>query len=230
MGVLESEEAAEISEHLRTQCEYCLGRIKESSGLLGSFSALADITPPPPHLRERVLSIARPKVSRAPNSALWPVAFSLATAASIALLIWGLSERGTLVSTLNQLQDVSRQRNELRAAIEILSKSDTRTVKFGEEQARPHGRVFLSQSGGAVFVGSQLPQLTAGKTFELWFVPTKGNPQPAGLFKTNAEGISVNVLTQPINPADFAAVAVSIEPSGGSPQPTTKPILVVPLA
>jgi anti-sigma-K factor RskA len=81
-----------------------------------------------------------------------------------------------------------------------------------------------------VFLGNRLPQLTAGKTYEFWLVPAKGNPQPAGLFKTNAQGIAVNVLAQSINPSDYAAVAVSIEPTGGSPQPTSTPILIVPLA
>jgi anti-sigma-K factor RskA len=38
------------------------------------------------------------------------------------------------------------------------------------------------------------------------------------------------VLAQSINPSEYTAVAVSVEPNGGSPQPTTKPIIVVPLA
>ena len=228
LGVLEYAEAAEIQEHLNRKCEYCLAHIRESSAVVASFASLAEVTPPPPELRERVLSVAIP--ARKKTSPLWASAFALACAATIAVTVWGVSERGTVERTLQRLEDVSRQRNELRSALAILSESDTRTVAFGGQQAGPHGRVFLSHNGGVVFVGGKLPALASGKTFQLWLVPAKGNPQSAGLFTPNNEGISVNVLAQSINPAAYAAVAVSVEPDGGSPQPTTKPIIVVPLA
>jgi anti-sigma-K factor RskA len=232
LGILETDEAAQISQHLSEQCEYCLARLKDGSAVVGSLSGLVEVTPPPASLRDRVLSIARPLPQPVPlvKRSRWPLAFGLAMAASVALLVWGVIERGTLNDALTRLQDVSRQRNELRAAIEILSESDTRTVSFGQAQATAHGRVFVSRNGGLVFVGSRLPELASGKTFQLWLVPAKGNAQSAGLFKTNPQGLSVNVLAQAINPLDYAAVAVSIEPNGGSPQPTSKPILVVPLA
>lgn len=232
MGVLEAAEAAEITEHLHNNCEYCVERIAAASNLLASLSALAEPAAPPAHLRERILSFAETPAAvpiTKPRS-IWPLAFALAAAASIALAVWGVTEQGALQRSISQLREVSRQRNELRSAIEILTESDTRTVNFGQSQDVPHGRVFLSRSGGVVFLGSHLPDLATGKTFELWLVPAKGNPQPAGLFKTNAVGVSVNVLAQSINPSEYAAVAVSVEPNGGSPQPSTKPILVVPLA
>jgi hypothetical protein len=151
------------------------------------------------------------------------MAFALACAASLALVFWGLSQR-------DRLEELTRQRNELRSTLAILSEADTKTVSFGQAQNDPQGRVFISRNGGVVFLGNRLPQLAAGKTFEFWLVPAKGNPQAAGLFTTNAQGIAVNVLAKSVNPADYAAVAVSIEPTGGSPQPTSKPILIVPLA
>lgn len=229
MGALDPEEAAEITEHINTNCDYCLDRIAAASNLLASLSALAEPVSPPPQLRERILSLATPAPIRKVRPG-WPLAFALAAAASIALLVWGVSQQGALERITSQLSEVSRQRNELRSAIEILTQSDMRTVNFGQSQTVPHGRVFLSRNGGVVFLGSHLPEIDAGKTFELWLVPAKGNPQPAGLFKTNSEGVSVNVLAQSINPSEYAAVAVSVEPQGGSPQPSTKPILVVPLA
>jgi hypothetical protein len=227
MGVLEFELAAEISEHLSRNCDYCMARIKESSAAVGLLASFAERYEPPARLRERVMTIPGPIPQKRSQ---WPWAFALACAASVALLIWGVTERGTLKDSLTRLQEVSRQRNELRSVIAILSESDTRTIQFGGPQAGPHGRVFLSRTGGVIFVGGQLPPLSTGRTFELWLVPTKGNPQAAGLFTPNSQGISVNVLAQSINPAQFAAVAVSVEPAGGSPQPSSKPILVVPLS
>jgi anti-sigma-K factor RskA len=226
LGVLEFEQASEIAEHLQRNCEYCQERIGQSLTVVQSLASLIELTPPPPGLRGRVLAIAHPVVKKRP---LWQLAFALACAASLALLIWGVTERASLLENSKRLQEVSRQRNEMRSVIAILSEADTRTVQFGGTQNGPHGRVFLSHNGGVVFIGGKLPQLANGKIFELWLVPAKGNPQAAGLFVPNSQGISVNVLAQSIEPAQFAAVAVSVEPNGGSPQPTSKPIIVVPL-
>jgi hypothetical protein len=228
LGVLESEQASEISDHLSRQCSVCLERLKDSSKVIESLSELVELTPPPPDLKERILALAAPPK---PRRSQWPAAFALACAASLILLFYGLHEHQAREDQGQTLQELIRQRNELRSTLAILSEADTKTVSFGQEaKPDPQGRVFISRSGGVVFLGNRLPHLEAGKTFEFWLVPAKGNPQPAGLFKTNAQGIAVNVLAQSITPADYAAVAVSIEPSGGSPQPSSKPILVVPLA
>ena len=223
LGALEFDQAHEISDHISQQCEYCLAHLKESSKVVESLSGMVELQASPPGLRERVLAIAAPPQQLKPKRNPWALAFALAAAAAIALVFWGLGQN-------DRLNELTRQRNELRGALAILSESDTRTVSFGKAPADPQGRVFVSRNGGVVFLGNRLPQLTAGKTFEFWLVPAKGNPQPAGLFKTNAQGIAVNVLAQSINPSDYAAVAVSIEPNGGSPQPTSTPILIVPLA
>jgi anti-sigma-K factor RskA len=231
MGVLEFAQASEISDHLSRDCEHCSGRLRESSALLAALGTCVEPSAPPPQLRERVLAIAGKSSAllSVTKSSKWLLAFALATAATVALLFWGFNERGNLQRVRQQLQEVSRQRNELRATLAILGEADTRTVKFGAIENQPHGQVFVSRTGGVVFLGSRLPELASGKTFEFWLVPAKGNPQAAGLFRTNAQGIAVNVLAQSINPGDYAAVAVSIEPEGGSPQPSSKPILVVPL-
>ncbi|MGI9070002.1 MAG: anti-sigma factor domain-containing protein, partial [Bryobacteraceae bacterium] len=92
------------------------------------------------------------------------------------------------------------------------------------------GRVLVSPTGGLVFVGSQLPVLPGDRTFELWLIPAKGAPQPAGLFRPNPSGESVHISPVAVDASNTSAVAVSIEPRQGSTAPTTKPILVVPLA
>ena len=42
-------------------------------------------------------------------------------------------------------------------------------------------RVFVSPTKGVVFMAASLPHLDSGKTFELWVIPAKGNPVPAGV-------------------------------------------------
>jgi hypothetical protein len=151
------------------------------------------------------------------------------SAASIALLIIALFSSNELSHAREQLAMIRSERDQMRAALEIMSRSETRSVQFGRAENVPHGRVFVNRNGGLVFVGSQLPQLAADRTFELWLVPQTGAPRPAGLFRPNATGDSVNVSQIAVDPSETKAVAVSIEPLAGSNAPTTTPILVVPL-
>lgn len=224
LGALEPGLAAEIEQHLEDQCEYCLGRLQEATALSTAMAGIADPKKPPKRLRDRVLAIGG--VRRHTRGWLLAVAgLSAACAVLLAFSVWSGQQVHALRDRMNGL---TRERNELRSALEILSRSDTRTVQFGLANA-PHGRVFVNRNGGLVFIGSQLPPLANDRTYELWLVPASGAPRPAGLFRPNARGDSVNVSPVAVNPADLAAVAVSVEPRQGSSAPTTKPFLIVPL-
>ncbi len=72
-------------------------------------------------------------------------------------------------------------------------------------------------------VPDQLPDPGPGKTYQMWFVPPQGAPVSAGLLSGTAP-----VLLEG-GGQDAAAVALSVEPAGGSPQPTTTPVLVIPV-
>jgi anti-sigma-K factor RskA len=77
--------------------------------------------------------------------------------------------------------------------------------------------LLVGRSGEAVLAARRLPPLSAGTVYELWIIDG-GRPRPAGLFSG-----SLVTLTRPVPRG--AAVAVSLEPTGGSPQPTGPLIL-----
>jgi anti-sigma-K factor RskA len=115
--------------------------------------------------------------------------------------------------------------SKLEQALSILNDPSTKDVSFGQPTAR--GRVFVSPEKGVVFIAAHLPPLDANRTFELWFIPAQGNPVPAGLFRNEADASAIYVRPGPVTNA--AAVAVTVEPAGGSPQPTTTPFIVTKL-
>jgi anti-sigma-K factor RskA len=222
LGVLEPEQAAEIDEHLGNRCEHCLARLKEAGAVSSAMAAVVDVQEPPSGLRERVLGIVRSAARPAKRSRGWLYAVAGLSAACLALVAYSLS-------AANTLQAMREQANQLRAALDILSRPNTRTVQFGLAENAPHGKVLINQNGGLVFVGSQLPGLASDKTFELWLIPAQGAPRPAGLFRANATGSVVSVSNIPVDLTQVKAVAVSIEPRQGSSAPTTTPILIVSL-
>lgn len=75
--------------------------------------------------------------------------------------------------------------------------------------------------GRAAFTAQDLPALTAGKVYELWYAAPTGDLRPAGLLPATGRP-SARVLTGPL--ANAVAVGVTVEPSGGSAQPTTQPL------
>ena len=90
------------------------------------------------------------------------------------------------------------------------------------------GVAFLHLAGWGLllFYAANLPALPTGRTYQLWLVPTKGNPISAGVFRVDAQGNGEVVL--PTLPAGIAAAAfaVTVEPSGGVPQPTGPKVLI----
>ncbi len=66
-----------------------------------------------------------------------------------------------------------------------------------------------------------LPRLPKSKTYEVWMITAHGKKMPAGLFNTADKTQSIMMTPKvPANPHTMAEIAVTIEPAGGSPQPT----------
>jgi anti-sigma-K factor RskA len=88
--------------------------------------------------------------------------------------------------------------------------------------------VYSKQLGKAAISVTGLPPAPDGKTYQLWYVGAGGTITSAGLFAVDADGRGQALLAGQAAPTD--KVAVSVEPAGGSTQPTTDPLVVLPLA
>jgi anti-sigma-K factor RskA len=212
LGIGEYPERAEIAEHLARSCPACTPGVSRALETVAAMSGAVTPADPPKRLRRRVINLVSPddKRSRAAVLAPWAVAGALAIAL-ISVGLPGWLHRG--------------ESPKLEQALSILNDPDTKDVSFGEPAAK--GRVFISPNKGVVFIAAHLPPLGAHRTFELWVIPAKGNPIPAGTFLSEADASAVYVRPGPVTNA--AAVAVTVEPEGGSPQPTTTPFIVTKL-
>lgn len=70
-----------------------------------------------------------------------------------------------------------------------------------------------------------MPALTEEQTYQLWYIDSDA-AHPAGTFTVGADGTTWRVLDGAMVAGD--SVGVTVEPAGGSPQPTTTPVVVVP--
>jgi len=212
LGIADNPERAEIAEHLARKCPDCTRGMASAMATVTAMSGAVELTEPPARLRRRVMGTVEQTPGRQWAGVVVP--WAITAAMSIALVAIGLSGR-------RQLGDTPK----LQQALSILNDPATRDVTFGATGKASQGRVFVNPGKGVVFIGANLPRLDAGQTFELWVIPAKGNPIPDGLFRSQPDATAVFVWPGPVENA--MAVEVTVEPLGGSAQPTTKPLIAV---
>lgn len=191
---------------------------------------------PPSGLRARVLATASPgpvAASRATRAVTpWLLAAAATLMAVTASLGWW-SARGevtrlqAMVATLesgrnallNARADLEREQSERDRAAAILSANDVQQVSLqGVAPAdAARARVYVSASRGMVMAAEGLPELPAGRTYQLWAI-VGSTPVSAGTFTRDSSGLARLVSASRVESP--AALAVTVEPAGGVPAPT----------
>jgi anti-sigma-K factor RskA len=148
-----------------------------------------------------------------------------------ALSLWreDISLEAMLASARSSDAESTRQLNELRKIAAPILEPDAQRVTLVavKTSPQPQGKAFYLRSRNSlVFLASNMPALPPDKAYELWLIPTSGNPIPAGVFKPDAHG-SASVVNPPLPPGTEAkAFAITVENQAGSEKPTT-PILMM---
>ncbi|MCC6587650.1 MAG: anti-sigma factor [Bryobacterales bacterium] len=191
----------------------------------------ARLIEPPRRLRGRVLAAAG--VVPEPRWH-WHTAWQAALGtALVAFAIALFQTNQTTVETAALRRQVERSGIEaarLREAVSLLQSPNLREVHFGEGKlAPPRGRLFYDSSR-VLLIASNLPAPPEGKTYEMWIIPKGGKPVPAGLFSSTTQGAALHLFrlaSKVLSSTD--TVAVTLEAAAGADQPTTQPLIVVPL-
>lgn len=216
LDALSAEEAAAFRTHLDT-CVACCEEVRElraAAARMGASEAIA----PPQHLKQRVLDAADrtpqlpPKVTPigAARSRRWMP--KLLTAAAAVVLIAGA------VFGIGQLQDDDTV--PLATGVsQVFEAPDAHTA----EVKTPQGvvRVATSPSKGEMAVDTRdLAPLDEDHVYQLWAI-VDGSMSSAGLVEKKDGGAHMAM------PAKGTQVAITVEPAGGSQEPTTDPIVQV---
>src|SRR5262249_44614492 len=130
-----------------------------------------------------------------------------------------------------QLVTVRQDNAKLTQTLGILAAPDVIRVdlKGQGDAAASAAQVFWSASRGVLVMNAaNMPPLAAGGFFGLGGVPPGAGAAPlgAGLFKVDPVGVVTTVAPPSALFPAADAFAITIEPSGGSPQPTMPIVLV----
>jgi len=230
LGLLDAPERAELEERLGRRDPEAVACLREANDLVAELAYSTPMKEPPTLLRSRLLhSLGKPPVVPARRN--WMGVIGWAAAAAIALFALSLRQdhlrvQRELADSRQQVESLARQADQSRKVLAILMARDARMIRLSTSQQTPQFRAFWSQPEGFVLAGVNVPAPAAGRTMQLWVVPKKGNPISAGIFQPDASGQVLFIGQTNANPGDASALAISDEPAGGSPQPTTTPAWV----
>ena len=236
LGTLSSAEAARVRTHIES-CEACRAEYRALAPLVAAIATPeADLAAPSPLLRERIMAQVAPgaKVRSLPRSTrtpAWPL--YLVTAASFVAALISTFNLATTRENMSQMktQVVALQhrvdslthslQSAQMAAIDLTSADATRLpVRHGEIVMR-HGRMYLAMH--------DMPMPPRGHVYQAWVMPRGGKKiEPSSTFMPDRDGVAVVPIAEH-NAGSMTEVAVSVEPVGGSKQPTTKPMFVASL-
>lgn len=214
VDALDEHERAQFERHL-AECADCRAEV---DSLRGAAASLADATAvtPPPQLRADVLS-AITKVRPLP-----PLPRQHAESGR-GRRFRGLLVAAAAVAVVGTGVVVNQSSDDLTPVDRVIAASDAdqASVKINGGEAT----VYRSESlGKAALVTEDLPGVPDGKVYELW-LQIDGEMVPAGLL--DASGDLQFLLAG--DASDATAAGITVEPDGGSKQPTTAPIALFDL-
>lgn len=158
------------------------------------------------------------------SSLLRPLAFGAAVLALIWILLLNFQILGLRDEVTALKEALAAQSDSLNQIIQTLPQgtpSDTITVSLKGTDVEPQAQGQLIADPGsqsAVLVVTGLPPLEAGQTYQVWLIG--GAPVSAGLLTVDANGQDVLIITTEEPVGSFQSLGISVEPAGGSPQPT----------
>jgi anti-sigma-K factor RskA len=216
IDALDDIERAQFERHL-AECAECRAEV-ESLREAGGLLAEAVATAPPPSLRDKVLADIATVRPLPPVTApatrqrrrFRPAALVAAAAAVIAL--------GVGAAVVQPWDDGSSQ-TQLSAVDQVLQAADaeeyTQTLAGGAEATVVRSR----DLNKAVIVTSDMPPPPDGKVYELWLDHEGIGMVPAGLM-----GAGQDELLLEGDPATALGAGITVEPEGGSDEPTLPPV------
>lgn len=234
-GTLEGAERDAVTAHLRSGCPDCRRELARSRRDLSLFALAAPPATPSPRVRERLLA-SLPGAESAPRRSLFALRVPLFAAAAglLAATVVGFA------LYLRGRDEIERLRAELetRAAaladretdIAFLTNPSTRVVPLlstGESKERIAFAFVDPATGRTRLFDDALPPLPPGRAYQLWYLNVAAAPVSGGTFDKSSAAAGYEHRGPASLPANVA-LALTDEPAGGSPGPTTAPFAITP--
>ncbi|WP_162924564.1 anti-sigma factor [Rubrobacter indicoceani] len=240
LGALTPEETRDFESYLAEHPEY-QPEVDELAGLASLFAMVPVDREPPKSLRKNLMKTIHDeggvrRTSRSSRRGLGayvgsfvdglrarPLALGAAGLIVVGLFSWNVVLQGQVQSLRGDNSDLQAQIESPAAPPEVGGNQVLAMASEGE-MSGVEAEVVSYEGGRAVLVAHNVPQIPEEETFQIWVIQD-GEASPSGLFEpqNGAEAPVAAYVDGSIANAD--AIAVTVEPEGGSEQPTSDPQL-----
>ena len=219
IGSLDADEVRRVEEHLQS-CLICRNEADAFQAVAEQLGVTAPMAVPSPALKERLMQrvqATRPAESisqQAPSRTFWERLLPAWGLASLFLIVALAGFNFILWQRMNQLEFSTSPGGMLAVP---LSPPDAVSPATGF--------VVISADGdeGALVVDG-LPPLGDDQQYQLWLI-RDGQRTSGAVFSTDEESYGGTRIRAPLSLLEYSAVGITIEPAGGSPQPTGPRVL-----
>jgi anti-sigma-K factor RskA len=222
LGTLDAQEIRALEAHLQT-CAACRTELSRYRAISDNLLMAIPPRAPSAALRKRLQNqlpsaqtpqkVARPRLA-------WSFGSLAMGAAVILLLVVNLFSFLQMREIQDQQASLLQQLRSNQFALSMLAYPSTQAFPISEQNLS--GSVLLDRERNTVaLVMWHLPELSEDETYQAWLIGYDGSRVSAGVFRPQPD---VSYTTQPIyakqDLSSFAGVGVTVEPAGGSEQPT----------
>jgi anti-sigma-K factor RskA len=219
IGALDPDEVAVLEAHLAT-CEICRAELSAYRVVSDSLLLAACPQQPPAALRRRLqerISAAHTTVRPKFAGSFSQMAIGFAMILLLVLSTYSIVQTQQLY---RQQAKLTQQAQISQVALAALAYPETKSIPLSGENIT--GTLLLAREQNvAVLIAWSLPILKSQQTYQIWLIDPQGKRTSGGIFNAQAD---LPYTTVPVissgSLVNFVGIGVTVEPAGGSPQPT----------
>ncbi|WP_055710943.1 anti-sigma factor [Streptomyces torulosus] len=175
---------------------------------------------PQQHLPPHVWGTAPPPKARARTPRMRPLFMPLATVTAAGALVVA----SLFAVEANRTQDqLDAERAQSREIAHVLTAPDVRATREQDAEGNGIGVIASAEEGRAIVTLAGFEDLPRDRVHQLWLMRPDVQPRSLGLFDGDTPLVTNGLDT------DATSLAVTVEPDGGSAQPTSQPIVQLAL-
>lgn len=223
LGSLDSDEAAQVEEHLLS-CWICRNEATAFQTVGEQLHFAAPAATPSPELKDRLMQRVqssrpqRPVPAQSPRRPWLERLLPVWSLASLCLIIALAAFSLSLWQRLNHLEFLTAPGGMRAIALTATDEAPGAT-----------GFVVVSRDGGeGALVVDGLPPLGEERQYQVWLI-RDGERTSGAVFSTDEESYAGMRIRVAGSLLEYSAIGVTIEPAGGSPEPTGVRVLGGPL-
>jgi len=230
VDALTGDELDQFEKHLQ-RCPSCTEEVRgmqETAARLGMTTAIE----PPPWMREQVLTAASRTrqlppsggrlLDRGTSRRATRLRRSLPRSAAAVTMAAAIIVLAVLqVNTRDQLHQTQQASNNVAA---VLAAPDAHIQRSSTTVGGTVTALISPRDREAVITTADMPTQADAKVYQLWVISASG-ARSVGLLPGSSTGATSPVLAADVQPGD--RLGITVEPAGGTSQPTTTPIVLL---